>query len=459
LASTHAWGGAARASEEELPSTESIPPPPPGFDGRDRLTDDDWRRKKTGGYVTGLPLAASDPLLGVGFGARAYYYWNGERDDQRFAYTPYLHRVIAQAFVSTRGLQEHLIDWDAPLFLETLYRARMTLEYDAAIDWPYFGVGSRSMSALSFPGAPGVKYSRMSDYQRAINAVQPDGTTYALYNYYGIHRPLLQIGAERLLLGGVLRPFFGFNFSYANLTDYTGRPTDAKAANGSTVQAPEAPTLFASDCAAGIIVGCHGGWDNVLRLALSLDTRDFEPDPNSGVYAEFSNEIAFHAIGSQYDYFRSMLSVRGFYSPFPEVVDLVLAVRGLYEVQTAGTPFFSQTLLPFIDDNHAGLGGLRTIRGYQQNRFVGPVMVLTNYELRWTITHVRIVSEDFGLILVPLLDMGRVFDSVGKTTLKGWARSEGVGFRVAWNQATIIMLDVAFSDEDFATYINFNHIF
>jgi hemolysin activation/secretion protein len=128
-------------------------------------------------------------------------------------------------------------------------------------------------------------------------------------------------------------------------------------------------------------------------------------------------------------------------------------------VQSSGTPFFSQTLMPFIDDNHAGLGGLRTLRGYQQNRFVGPVMVLTNYELRWTFTHVRTLDQDFGLILVPFVDMGRVFDAVRQTSLYGWARSEGFGLRVAWNQATIIMFDFGFSEEDAGAYINFNHIF
>ena len=47
---------------------------------------------------------------------------------------------------------------------------------------------------------------------------------------------------------------------------------------------------------------------------------------------------------------------------------LVIKVR---EIQSSGTPFFSEEILPSIDDNHAGLGGPRTLRGYQQDRFVG----------------------------------------------------------------------------------------
>jgi outer membrane protein assembly factor BamA len=230
------------------------------------------------------------------------------------------------------------------------------------------------------------------------------------------------------MLGGLLRSLVGANIAYVNLHDYTGQsvPTSARS-NGHTVSAPEAPTLLTSDCASGRLLGCGGGWDNVLRLALSLDTRDFEPDPNSGVYAELSGEYGTRALASQYQYTRVMLSVRGFYSPIPRAADLVLAVRGLYEIQTTGTPFFSESILPFIDDDHAGLGGVKTLRGYAQNRFVGPIIALTNYELGWTFLKFHLLKQEIALIAVPFVDMGRVFDDVGQTTLGGWKRAQGAG--------------------------------
>jgi hypothetical protein len=440
-------------------ATTTEAPPPYGLDRRRHLRADDYARKKQGGYFTGLPLFNYDPNTAFGFGGRVYYYYDGHRSDPLFAYTPYLHRIILQGFATTAGAQDQLLDYDAPWFLGSPYRLRATLEYEAALDWPYYGIGSRSMAPLSFPGAPGVTFAHASDYERATHALQPNGLTYGLYNLFGFQRPILQLGLEQNLLGGILRALVGANFSYVVLTDYTSHSTNATGSNGSSVQAPEATTMLAADCAAGRILGCGGGWDNVLRLALSLDTRDFEPDPNSGVYTELSSEFGTAGLGSQYQYMRVMLSVRGFYSPIPKITDLVVAVRGLYEIQTHGTPFFSQELLPFIDDNHAGLGGLRTLRGYKQNRFVGPIIALTNYELRWTFVHVHPVRQDLGLMVVPFLDIGRVFDSVGQTTLANWKRSQGAGFRIAWNEATIIMVDYGFSDEDTGLYINFNHIF
>ncbi len=457
----------ARADEPPGPAEAAVPPgavpvsrppPPRGLAAKRRLTDEDIERKNEGLYFTGLPLFAYDPLIGFGGGVRAYMYYDGKKDDPLFAYTPYLHRVYAQVFAGTGGVQDHVIDYDAPAFPDPDYRVRATLEYDADTDWPYFGVGTRTLGALSFPGAKGT-FAKMGDYKSATSAVQPGGATYAFYNVYGIQRPILQLALERNLLGGALRTMIGTNVTRASLHDYTGQSVQATAPSGSTVNAPEAQTLLAHDCAAGLLVGCSGGWDNVLRTAISLDTRDFEPDPNDGVYAELSGEFGTRLLGSQYEYMRLMLSVRGFYTPFPKLADLVIAARGVYEIQTRGTPFFSMTLMPFVDDNHAGLGGLRTLRGYLQNRFVGPDMVLANLELRWTFVKFRVLHQGIALEAVPFLDMGRVFDDPSQTTFSDWKRSQGGGLRIAWNEATVLMIDYGFSDEDDGLYLNFNHIF
>ncbi|HRI10867.1 MAG TPA: hypothetical protein PKW35_23775, partial [Nannocystaceae bacterium] len=65
----------------------------------------------------------------------------------------------------------------------------------------------------------------------------------------------------------------------------------------------------------------------------------------------------------------------------------------------------------------------------------------------------------FGFILVPFVDLGGTFDKVSDTRLGALKRSQGGALRIAWNQATIVMLDYGFSDEDSGLYINFNHIF
>lgn len=442
-----------------IPARRPPPAPPEGLGSKRRLTDEDIARKNEDYYFTGLPLFAYDPLIGFGGGARVYFYYNGKKDDPLFAYTPYLHRVFGQVFAGTGGVQDHVIDYDAPAFPDPHYRVRVTLEYEADTDWPYYGVGSRTLAPLSYPGNPGVTYPHRGDYTNATSALQPDGRTFAKYNVYQFHRPIMQLALERNLLGGALRTMIGTNITHVDLHDYTGDTTNANGPGGNTAPGLEAQTLLAHDCAARLITGCAGGWDNVVRTAISLDTRDFEPDPNDGVYAELSGEFGTKLLGSQYEYMRLMLSVRGFYSPIPKIADLVIAARGMYEIQTKGTPFFSETLMPYVDDNHAGLGGLRSLRGYFQNRFVGPVFAMGNFELRWTFVKFRALRQGFAFEAVPFLDIGRVFDDVGQTTLAGWKRSEGLGLRIAWNEATIIMIDYGRSEEDDGLYLNFNHIF
>jgi hypothetical protein len=64
----------------------------------------------------------------------------------------------------------------------------------------------------------------------------------------------------------------------------------AENSSGDDVTAIEAPTRMQTDCQAGVITACSGGFDNILKLGISLDTLDFEPDPYSGVLAQACNQ-------------------------------------------------------------------------------------------------------------------------------------------------------------------------
>ncbi|RYE87347.1 MAG: hypothetical protein EOO75_14585, partial [Myxococcales bacterium] len=356
-------------------------PPPDSMRDRPPLLDTEYARKKEGRYFTGLPLANSDPTSGLGFGARVYFFDNGHRDDRRFGYTPYLHRVFAQAFFSTKGLQFHWLDYDAPLFADSSWRLRAALIVGRNTSQNYFGRGERSMGDLTYSGA-GRTFARASDYTREIERILPGGQTRSHYDKYDLLRPSILLGTEKLLLGGRLRPFVGLGFSYNRVHDYTGEDVVAPSTGGrGTLEVPELTTRLREDCDRGLLVGCDGGWENVLRLAVVYDTRDFEPDPNRGIMAEVSGELGSKLLGSDFTFARVLTSVRGFWSPAPRLADVVLAGRLLYQVQSTGTPFFSQNILPFSEDFRLGLGGVRTLRGYQQDRFVGNVMAVANAEV------------------------------------------------------------------------------
>lgn len=281
--------------------------------------------KNDGGYVTGLPLFAYSTDLGLGLGARVYYYWNGHPSDRRFATTPYLYRLFLQGFASTRGTQFHWLDFDAPKIFDTPYRVRSQLIWQRNINSNYFGLGERALPPLAFPGA-GHGYGDYADYTRDQRRIT-DGQTYAKYDQYDLLRPIIIASVERLFLDDRVRVLGGLGFSYARVRDYTGKAVDASDDAGHDTKATEAPTRLRLDCDAGRIVGCSGGRDDFLRLGISYDTRDYEPDPNRGGFFDLALDAGTVALGSEYDYLRFMAAARGYWSPFAR--DLVLAGRVL----------------------------------------------------------------------------------------------------------------------------------
>jgi hypothetical protein len=421
------------------------------------LTPEDLARKNERGYVTGLPLFAYSTDIGFGGGARLYYYWNGARTDPRFATTPYLHRVFLQAFVSTAGIQFHWLDYDAPQLFATPYRVRSQLIFIRNKNSNYFGLGDAALLPLAFPGSAATydDYAAYAaDQQRASG-----GMAWTKYDQFDLIRPLWLASVERSFFADKVRLLAGFGVSYARIDDYTGEDVYAVDATGAEVDAVQAPTRLQEDCAAGLVEGCGGGRDHYLRLGVAYDTRDFEPDPNSGVFADLGVDVGTVALGSEYDYVRALATARGYWSPIPAHADLVLAARGLVQVSTSGVPFFSMSTLPFTDDPRGGLGGHRTLRGYRETRFVGPAMAAFTAEVRWTFTRFRLWRQKFGLIAAPFFDVGRSFDGLGDLTFADWRPSYGAALRISWNLATILTADYGVSSEDSGLYLNFGHIF
>ncbi len=428
-----------------------------GLARADNLAPEELAKKNSGGYVTGLPLFAYSTDLGLGLGARIYYYWNGHRDDPRFAQTPYLYRLFLQGFASTRGTQFHWLDFDAPKIFSSPFRIRSQLIFQRNLNSNYFGLGNHALDPLRFPGS--AAYDSYADYLRDQHDVATDGTTYAKYDQFDLLRPLFIASVERLFADDRVRILGGFGFSYARIKTYDGHKVDALDAAGNDTTAIQASTRLTEDCAGGNVVGCGGGRDNFVRFGVSYDTRDYEPDPNSGVFLDLAIDAGTVALGSEYDYIRALAAARGYWNPIPCRADLVLAGRLVFEAQTKGAPFFSMNTLPFTEDPRAGLGGHRTLRGFRQDRFVGSVMGLANAEVRWTFGHFKIRQQRFGLILVPFFDLGRPFDNLGDLTIHDWRFSYGGAVRIAWNLATVITVDYGRSSEDAGFYINFNHIF
>ncbi|EQA37797.1 outer membrane protein, OMP85 family [Leptospira inadai serovar Lyme str. 10] len=475
----------------EKPTPRSNLPFP--MDPSKQLCKKDLDQKKEGWYPTGLPLINSDPNEGIGYGVRAYAYNNGKKSDPLFDYTPYRVRFFAQYFDTNKNAQYHQLSLDMPFIANTQWRLRADAFLTITPTTLYFGIGQDSMKNLSYHdrNQPGGNLNTNATYQdqsQNLDYWRPGGpqdpvrygnNTYAgipshpgfvvtdrMYNRYQIQTPMINLSTERSYVGGTVRLVAGIKASDNIVHTFDGKfvqghdPLLGGDPLNYGAKVPNGKTRLTQDQEAGKILGYAGGFVNTLRIGLVYDTRDFEPDPNSGVFLEGTYEKSSKAIGSDFDFQKYFAQGKFFYSPFPKVFDkLVFASRFGMGLTDGNTPFFEYRNLWGTEGVIGGLGGLRTLRGYKQDRFVGRVMGWGNLEIRWKFGEASVGSEYFAFNIVPFFDFGRVWDDEHKIGTQGYKYSEGLGLRIAWNQATIIMIDYAKSREDEQLFVNFSHVF
>jgi len=429
----------------------NLPPvlPPPEFlHNKSPLPDLLLKDKRSSRYVTGYPAIGWDPETGFNYGAAIQWFDNGAADSPFFRYTPYRDRIAIGASGSTGGSYRALVGYDRPYVADSPWRLRVFGGYDQNNRENYFGIGESTLGPLTYPGSPQT-YRNFDDYTEALDSVV-NGQTWARYNDYKKTQIGGLVTVERDYWGGWLRPQVGLQFRHVDVKDYTGDTID---------DAIMQPTRLFTDNQAGNVVGFDGGWDNVLKIGVTFDTRDFEPDPSEGVMLQAVARLSSELLGSTFDYQQVTLSGRGFHNLLGDDGRLVLAGRFTYVMQFGDVPFYTAPTIPFTDGDAHGLGGHATLRGFVNDRFVGDVAAYANAELRWSLGETMLGKQHLRFMAVPFVDTGRVFDSISDTTLNDWKFSGGVGFRLAWNLSTVVSFDYAHSSEGSLFYMELGHQF
>ena len=430
------------------------------FKNKTKLLSNDLKNKKEKSYFTGLPLFNYNPIAGFGFGVRGYYYYNGKKSDPRFEYTPYLHKVFLEVFVTTALRQRYRIFWDAPYMVKlgkAWLRFKSNLYYEEFLSYSYFGIGDNSNDPLSFRGK---RFPKISDYEKELgNVSNTNGTTNYFYNYYKYQLPTFDISTEISAVnfwGGTLRTLFGLSFRWSNITDYSGQNVKV---GGKSYIAND--TKLKEDVQSGKVFGLGSSWDNTIKVGIAFDSRDYEPNPHRGVFTDFVAEAVPQFLGSNTNYYRFTYTLRLFYDPIPKYPNFILAARSLYTFNLGNVPFYAMNEIGTTEGANikGALGGGDSFRGYLSNRFIGNAKSLSNFEIRWQFWDVSFWKQHFAFMLVPFFEVGRAFDSIQKTSYRDWKLSYGSGFRIIWNQATIITFDYAFSKEAQYFYLDFDHQF
>ena len=429
----------------------NLPPPssPPEFmDNKSPLPKLLLKDKRTNSYFTGFPVIGWDADVGFNYGGAVQWFNNGPAESPFFSYTPYRERAAVTAAGSTRGQKRALIGYDRPYVGDSPWRIRAAGAYDQNPFENYFGVGEPTLGPLTYPGSSRT-FDDFDEYTDALGRTV-NGQTWERYNNYRKTHTGGLVTLERDFWGGWLRPQFGLQFSYIDVRDYTGDTID---------DAVMQPTRLFMDEQAGKVLGFDGGWDNAVKFGLTFDTRDFEPDPDSGVMLQVVGRISSKIIGSAFDYEQFTFSGRAFHNLLGDRGRLVLAGRLTYTMQFGDVPFYSASVIPFTDGDVTGLGGHPTLRGFSTDRFVGDAAAYANGELRWSFADTVLWNQHLRFMLVPFVDTGRVFDSVGHSTFNDWKIDGGVGLRLAWNLSTVVSFDFARSGEGNLFYMEVGHQF
>lgn len=407
-----------------------------------RLSDEDLANKKEGTYVTGIPDISSDPVNGFGYGGEGSLFFNGKKSDPFFAYTPYRAELDLTLFNTTRNQREIMLTLDVPYIFNTKWRLRFEGGYESNPNLLYFGTTTKTLNPLSYyPKQDStqqlISNASYSDYKNnLINASQ-------FYNTYIKKEFIVNVSMERSFMEGKMRGLIGYEVAQVNISTFAGN------------------SMLEHDAENNTIIGAGNNLVTIFQLGWIYDTRDLEPDPGNGVFAEVTNELSLNALGSAFNFNKTFAHVnvyKNLLKKHPKTLVLAARVAGGY---TAGNaPFFEYQDQWSSEGSIEGLGGPNTIRGYKQSRFLGRVMTFNNLELRYRFADTHVLKQHLAFGLVPFFDIGGVWDKLDQLSdFSNYRYSEGLGFRIVWNVNTVLRFDYAVSQEDHQFFFNLAHAF
>ncbi len=424
-----------------------------------KLSAEDLENKKEGTYVTGVPDISSDPVNGFGLGVEGEIFFNGKKTDPFFEYTPYRKKLSVTLFYTTKQQREIKFTCDVPYIFNSKWRLRMEAAYEVNPNLLYFGVDEKSLNGLAINGK---SFSKFSDYNDALTEKRPGNAsngeanvvTDMFYNTYQKDEAIFNASMEHSYLDSKLRLLGGYELAWININTF-----DNKNTSGSDV--PNGMSLLQKDFNNNSILGYGSNIVSFLQVGIVYDTRDLEPDPSKGIFAEMTNEFSNQVFGSKFNFNKTFAQAKYYVPVLPKIFKrLIFASRAGMGYTAGDAPFFEYQDQWSSEGSIEGLGGAHTIRGYKQSRFLGRVMNSANAELRWRFAQTTLLNQHLAFSAVPFVDAGGVAnDFQNITSINNYRFSEGLGTRIAWNVSTILRFDYAISQEDNQFFFNIGHTF
>ena len=355
-------------------------------------TEDSTRVKK--GWTFGaLPAITFDSDLGLQYGAvvNLYHYGNGA------TYPVYKHSIYAEVSRYTKGSGINRIFYDSKYLIPGI---RVTSDVSYLTD-----------QASDFYGWNGNETQYKSDW---VDDKDPQYVSRVFYKY---DRKLARFSTDfqGKLYGDKLYWALGvavYNFEIGSVD--INRLNRGKSGSN---KLPDLPGLYDKYVSWGLINSTekNGGFHTYIKAGIVYDTRDFEANPSSGIWAEAIMNVAPPLIGEKnYEHANLSIVYRHYLPVLPQ--KLTFAYRLATQINVGGEiPFYLRPNLTTLYLRRAtseGLGGSQTLRGIMRSRVVGDGIAYGNFEFRWKFLQTVIKRQNVYLSLNLFSDMGQVIQPV-----------------------------------------------
>ncbi|HEY7194954.1 MAG TPA: BamA/TamA family outer membrane protein [Gemmatimonadales bacterium] len=293
---------------------------------------------------------------------------------------PYFARAALDVGASTQGSYAVILDAQAPAYWDG-WRLGLTVSFLRANRLGYYGQGNNTI-------------------------YDPDSTAASSY-FYRVSRTnrAARLTVQRRI-AGPLRALVGGSLEHAEFRALPGT------------------TLYQRDSTGPFN-------DAVARAGLVFDTRDVEADPHRGVFAE-------GLVASGRGYTRVSGSLHAYVHPLER---LILAGRVAAENITGTVPLSVQQTMETSEGQIVAVGGLRSLRGYYDGRFLGAGKLLGGIEARYGLLWAPRLLE---VKLIAFYDVGRVFDpgEPVRLTREGLHGALGGGVALSMLRNTLFAIEV-----------------
>lgn len=411
---------------------------------------------KKGWNLGPVPVVAYDSDLGFVYGAILNFFSYGDGT----SYPQYKHSIYTEASWYTKGSAQYRIIYDSKYAIKGV-RVMADVQYLTSLASEFFGFnGNESFynKAWTEEGNP--------DYHSKL--------------FYKMNKDNLRAGID--LQGNIKGTGFGWAVG-TSIQKFDIGPLKMSRLNVPDSPYDAANVLYNRYVDWGLIKDWEkrGGTHISLKGAIIYDTRDNEPNPMKGIWADaILYYLSPNILAEGKGHLKLALAFRKYFTIIPE--DLSFAFRIMSQNVIAGTtPFYlaSQVISvsprrPFFD----GLGGAYSLRGMLRNRVVSDGFALANAEFRYKFWRLHLLKQNFYCAITTFADAGLVtqkhavnLSAVPQAAYNDYFRSTsqkphytvGIGGKLVMNQNFVISGDIgktlSSQDGDMGMYIGVNFLF